>query len=70
MQVNTDITQGGTNYFNLDITKELGDGECSVSAKEHDKGGDDTRSTKRSKLSAVSSNNPAFNSNMSELRDD
>lgn len=70
LQVNTDITQGGTSYVNLDVNRELEDRECSVSSEERDEGGDDTRSTKRSKLSAVSGDNPAFNGNMSELRDD
>jgi len=70
LRVNTDITQGSTSYVNLDATKELEDGEFSVSAEERDEDDDDTRSTKRSKLSAVSGDNPAFDGNMSELRDD
>jgi hypothetical protein len=55
-------------YVNLDVSKGL-DGECSVSAEERDGDGDDTRFTKRSKSSTVSGDNPAFDSNMSELRD-
>jgi hypothetical protein len=66
--VNTDLTQGSTSYVNLDVSKGL-DGECSVSAEERDGDGDDTRSTKRSKSSTVSGDNPAFDSNMSELQD-
>ena len=66
--VNTDLTQGSTSYVNLDVSKGL-DGECSVSAEERDGDSDDTRSTKRSKSSTVSGDNPAFDSNMFELRD-
>jgi hypothetical protein len=64
------MTQGCTSYVNLDVTKELEDGECSVSTEERDEGGDDTHSTKRSKLSAVSGGNPTFDGNMSKLWDD
>jgi hypothetical protein len=70
LRVNTDMTQGCTSYVNLDVTKELEDGECSVSTEERDEGGDDTHSTKRSKLSAVSGGNPTFDGNMSKLWDD
>jgi hypothetical protein len=56
-------------YINLDTTKELEDREFSVSTKERDKDNNNTYSTKRSKLSTISSDNLAFNSNISELRD-
>jgi hypothetical protein len=46
------------------VTKELEDGECSVSAEERDEDDDDTRSTKKSKLSAVYGDNPAFDGAM------
>jgi len=69
LRVNTYITQRGTSYVNLNVTKEV-DGECSVSTKERDEDGDDTRSMKGSKLSAVSGDNPAFDGNLPELRDD
>ena len=58
-----------TSSVNLDMTKELENRECSVSAEERDEDDDDTRSTKKSKLSAVSGDNPAFDSNMSEPRE-
>jgi hypothetical protein len=70
LRVNTDITQGSTNYANLDVTKELEDAEFSVFAEERDEDDEHTRSTKRSKLSAVSGDNPAFDGNMFELQDD
>lgn len=69
LQVNIDITQGSTSYFNLDITKDLEDREYSVSAKECDKDDDNTCPTKRSKSSAISSDNPAFDGNLSGLYD-
>jgi len=53
LQVNTEITQGSASYVDLDVTKEVDDDDA------------DTRSTKRSRSSAVSRNNPAFNSNVS-----
>lgn len=68
LRVNTDITQGSVNYINLDVTKEL-DREYSVSTKERNKDGNDTYFTKKLKLSAVSGDNPAFDSNISELWD-
>jgi hypothetical protein len=64
LRVNTDMTQRCTSYVNVDVTKELEDGEYSVSTEERDEDGDDTHSTKRSKLSAVS------DGNMSKLWDD
>jgi hypothetical protein len=67
--MNTDIIQGSTNYIDLDVTKELENRDFDVFAKESNKDNDNTCSTKRSKLSTVSDNNPAFNSNMSELQD-
>jgi hypothetical protein len=70
LRVNTEITQGSTSYVNLNVTKELEDREYSVSTGECDEGGDDTRSIKGSMLSAISGDNPAFDGNMSELRDD
>jgi hypothetical protein len=70
--VNTDITQRSTNYVNLDVTKEVEYEGFDVFAEGNDDDDDDdggTRSTKRSMLSAVSCNNPAFDSNISELQD-
>jgi hypothetical protein len=67
--VNTDITQRSTNYVNLDVTKEVEYEGCDVFAEGNDDDDDGTRSTKRSMLSAVSCNNPAFDSNISELQD-
>jgi hypothetical protein len=72
LQVNTDITQGSTSYDNLDVTKELEGEDFDVFAKGDD-GEDDnddgTRSTKGRKLSAVSDNNPASDSNISGMQD-
>jgi hypothetical protein len=67
--VNTDITQRSTNYVNLDVTKEVEYKGCDVFAEGNNDDDDSTRSTKRSMLSAVSCNNPAFDSNISELQD-
>lgn len=64
--MNTDITQGSTNYVNLDVTKEWEDRCFDVFAKRSDEDDNNTRSTKRSKLSAISNDYIAFNSNMSE----
>jgi hypothetical protein len=61
-QVNTDITQRSTNYVNLDVTKEVED-------EGNDDDDDGTCSIKRSMLSTVSCNNPAFSSNISKLQD-
>jgi hypothetical protein len=60
--------QGSTSYVNLDIIKELKDKEYSVSVKEHNND-NDTCFTKRLKLSTISSNNLAFNRNISRPRD-
>lgn len=70
LQVNTDITQGSTNYVHLDVTKELEDEGFDVFAEGNDEDDDDTGSTKGRKLSAISDKNPAFDSNISELQDD
>jgi hypothetical protein len=67
--MNTDIIQRSTNYVDLNVTKELEDRGFDVFAKESNEDNDNICSTKRSKLSTVSDNNPAFNSNMSELQD-
>jgi hypothetical protein len=64
------MTQGSTSYVNLDVTKELEDGECNISTEERDEDSDDTHSMKRLKLSAISGGNPAFDGNMSKLWDD
>jgi hypothetical protein len=69
LQVNTDITQRSTNYVNLDVTKEVEYKGYDVFAKGNDDDDDSTHSTKRSMLSAVSCNNPAFDSNISGLQD-
>ena len=72
LQANIDITQRSTNYVNLDVTKEVEYEGCDVFTEGNDDDGDDddgTRSTKRSMLSAVSCNNPAFDSNFSQLQD-
>jgi hypothetical protein len=65
--VNTDITQGSTNYVNLDVAKEVEYEGFDVFAEGNDEDNDDTRSMKRSMLSTISRNNPAFDSNISEL---
>jgi hypothetical protein len=70
LRINTDITQGNTNYVNLDVTKELKEGEFSVFAKKRDEDDNDTYSMKRSKSSTVSGDDPAFDGNMSKLQDD
>jgi hypothetical protein len=67
--VNTDIIQESTSSVNLDVTKELKDKGFDAFVKGNDKDDDGTRSTKGSKLSARSDKNPAFDSNLSELRD-
>ena len=70
--MNTDITQRSTNYVNLNVTKEVEYEGCDVFAEGNNDDDDDddgTHSTKRSMLSAVSCNNPAFYSNISELQD-
>jgi len=67
--VNTNITQQSTNYVNLNVTKEVEYEGCNVFAEGNDDDDNGTRSTKRLMLSAVSCNNPAFNSNISELQD-
>ena len=65
--MNTDIIQQSTNYFNLNVTKEVEYKGCDVFVEGDDKDDNDTCSTKRLMLSAVSYNNPAFNNNISEL---
>jgi hypothetical protein len=65
--VNTDITQQSTNYINLDVTKEVEYKGCDVFVEGNDDDDDGTHSTKRSMLSTVSCNNPAFDSNISKL---
>ena len=67
--MNTNITQQSTNYVNLNVTKEVEYEGCNVFAEGNDDDDNGTRSTKRLMLSAVSCNNPAFNSNISELQD-
>jgi hypothetical protein len=66
LQVDTDITQESTS--SVDVTKELEDKGFDVSANGNNDDDNDTRSTKGQK-SAVSDRNPAFDSNISELRD-
>ena len=66
-QVDTYITQGSTSSVNLDVTKELEDEGFDVSANGNDDDDNDTRSTKRQKLSAVSDKNPASSSSISRL---
>ena len=67
--MNTNITQQSTNYVNLNVTKEVEYEGCNVFTEGNDDDDNGTRSTKRLMLSAVSCNNPAFNSNISELQD-
>jgi hypothetical protein len=71
LQVNTEITQGSASYVDLDVTKEVEDEGIDVFAKGDDDDDADTRSTKRSRTSAISCNNPASDSNVSvsELQD-
>ena len=69
IQANTDFTQGSTNYVDLGVTTELEDEGFDVFAEGNDEHDDDTRSTNRSKLSAVSSKNPTSDSNVPELQD-
>ncbi|KAG9228023.1 hypothetical protein BJ875DRAFT_490345 [Amylocarpus encephaloides] len=61
MQVNTEITQGSASYDDLDVTKEAEDEGIDVFADNEDD--TDTCSTRRSRSSAVSSDNPASDSN-------
>ena len=61
--------QESISNVDLDITKKSEDKDYNISAKERNKGSDDTRFTKRLKLSAVSVDNPKFDSNISEVRD-
>jgi hypothetical protein len=63
MWVNSEITQGSASYNNLDVTKEAEDEGIDVFADNEDDA--HTCSTRRSGSSAVSSNNPASNSNIS-----
>jgi hypothetical protein len=67
--VDSDITKGSTGSINLDVAKELEDKGFDAYANGNDKDDDDTRSIKGRKSSAVSDKNPAFDSNISELRD-
>jgi hypothetical protein len=69
LQVNTDITQQSTNYVNLNVTKEVEYKGYNVFVERNNNNNNSTCSTKRSILSAVSYNNPAFDSNISELQD-
>jgi len=52
--------QGSTSYVNIDVPKELEDGNCSVSTKK--RGKDDNEP--RFKPSAIPSGNLAFNSRL------
>lgn len=61
--MNSEITQGSASYDDLDVTKEAEDEGINVFADDKDVA--DTCSTRRSGSSAVSSDNPASNSNVS-----
>ncbi|KAH6672626.1 hypothetical protein B0J14DRAFT_78188 [Halenospora varia] len=63
MRVNSEITQGSASYDDLDVTKEAEDEGIDVFADDEDDA--DTCSTRRSGSSAVSSDNPASDSNVS-----
>jgi hypothetical protein len=71
LRVHTDITQGSASYVELDVIKEVEDEGIDVFAKGDDDDDADTRSTKRSRSSAISCNNPPSDSNVSdsELQD-
>jgi len=68
MRVNSEITQGYASYDDLDVTKEAEGEGIDVFADDEDDA--DTCTTRRSGSSAVSSDNPASDSNvsLSELR--
>jgi len=69
IRVNTEITQGSASYDDLDVTKEAEEEGIDVLVDDEDDA--DTYSTKRSGSSAISSDNPASDSNvsLSELQD-
>ncbi|KAH8650362.1 hypothetical protein BGZ60DRAFT_534447 [Tricladium varicosporioides] len=69
LRVNTNITQGTTSYDNLDATKELEGKGFDIFAEEDGNSDNNTHSTKRRTLSAVSNKNPASDSNISRLQD-
>jgi len=68
LQVNTDIPQRSTSFVDLDSNTELEGEGSSVPAEGHEHD-NNTRSTKRRRLSAVSDTNPPFNGNVSGLQD-
>jgi hypothetical protein len=61
--VNTEVTQGSASYNDLDVTKEAEEEGIDVLADNEDDA--DTYSTKRLGSSAISSDNPASDSNVS-----
>jgi hypothetical protein len=63
IRVNTEITQGSGTYDALDVTKKAEEGGINVFADNEDNA--NTCSTRRSGSSAVSSDNPASDSNVS-----
>jgi hypothetical protein len=65
--MNTEITQESASYVDLDAIKEVEDEGTDIFAKRDDDDDDDanSRSTKRSRSSATSCNNPASDSNLS-----
>jgi hypothetical protein len=63
MRVNREITQGSASYDNLDVTKEAEDEGINVFADDEDDA--DTCTTRRLGSFAVSSDNPASDSNVS-----
>ncbi|RDL30225.1 uncharacterized protein BP5553_10503 [Venustampulla echinocandica] len=71
LRVNTEIAQRTASYVDLGVTEEVEDEGIDVIAKGDDDGDADTRSTKRSRSSAISCNNSASDSNVSvsELQD-
>lgn len=69
-RVNTEMTQGSASYGGLDVTKGAEEEDIDVLSDDED--GADTYSTKTSGSSAISSENPASDSNISlpALQDD
>jgi hypothetical protein len=71
LRVNTEIIKVCASCVDLDVTKAVEDEDIDVFAKGDDDNNAGTRSTKRSKSSAISCNDPVFDSDVSvsELQD-